>query len=316
MRPVAPHFFASDEFLQTVADVYFPGARPETVECEGFHTRTLIHRGKPVTGFWWFPFPHHRLDAEPAARRVPRLEHAVLSCERLSGAILPEDGEIAPLVRWDGFASWGEYLAFARSRGARTTSLARDEARLTRSIGKVQFVAEDTDPELLPLTLGWKAAHYTRTGMHRLATAQDREMYRQMSERGLLRASSLRAGGRIVASALWHLRDGVFIFRLTTYDRALAGYSPGAMLTDHLLRHRYESGDREFDMLAGREGYKYQYATHARYLGTIGSEPTLDRWRRRTRMHAGRFLMRHPGMQDRARALEAHAKRVAARWGL
>ena len=313
MRRVAPHFFASDEFLQTVADVYFPGARPEAVECEGFHTRTLVHRGRPVTGFWWFSFPHPRTDPAQDARRVSRLEHAVVASETLPGPNPPDGEEVAPFIRWDGYASWDDYLAFAHSRGARRSSVRREERQLTAALGPVRFVPEDTDPAALRLALDWKAEHYARTGYRRLHIGQDREIYFELARRGLLHVSSLRAGDRTVAATFGYHSGRTSIMRLMAYDRSLAMYSPGAVHLHHLLRHRFESGDVELDFLSGREPFKYTYATHVRLLGSIGSEARADRFRRRARMRAGRLLAEHPALQRRARMVEAMLGRAVTR---
>ena len=145
---MAPHFYASDEFLQVVADVYFPGARPENVQCSGFHTRTLVRRGTAVTGF---------------------------------------------------------------------------------------------------------------------------------------------------------------------YNRALATYSPGAILRARLLRHRFESGDSEFDFLVGREPHKFHHATHVRLLDDIGHEPRLSSLRREARRQVGRRLAAHPAAQKVLRATESAATGVVAK---
>lgn len=308
------HFLSSDAFLRTVADVYFPGARPEHVRCGDFETKALIHRGRPVSGFFWFSVPHFPVPHYGRARRVPYLQRALLRTEQIAG-IPPPDGliEVAPFISWREFATWADFVAFARARGARTGSLERDEERLTRAFGEVRFLPDDPDQEALRLALVWKAEHYARTGFPRLHTVQDRQIYHELRRRGLMGVSSLRAGDRKVAAALWHLHEGTFIFRLTAYDRTLATYSPGAIHFHHLLRHRFEAGDKEFDMLVGREAFKYHYATHARFLGRLGTEPRLDRWRRRARMRAGLIVARYPGLQVRVRRVEAAANRAIAR---
>jgi hypothetical protein len=309
------HFLASDAFLGTVADVYFPGARPELVRCGDFQTRVLIHRGRAVTGFHWFPFSHYPSEAEGPVRPVPYLRRAVLRTALLSDGVpvSASEIEVSPFIRWAEFESWQAFLAFARSRGARTSSLERSRRRLARDFGVLSFVAEDEDPRALELALRWKAEQHARTGERRLHARQDREIHSELARRGLMFASTLRAGQRVAAVVLWHLHERRCIGRLIAHDAALARHSPGAILLQRLLQHRFEAGDEEFDMLIGREPFKYHYATHARFLGPLGTEPRRDRWRRRARMRAGVFLARYPGIQVRARMVEASANRLIAR---
>jgi CelD/BcsL family acetyltransferase involved in cellulose biosynthesis len=131
--------------------------------------------------------------------------------------------------------------------------------------------------------------------------------------RQLLSVSTLRAGNQLVAVNVVHRWGRQTIDRVTTYEPRFRKYSPGAIHFRYLLRHSFESGDEEFDFLWGEEPYKYRYATHVRWLGDVGREPRVDRWRRRARMRAGRALRRYPGVYGPVQKAELAARRALGR---
>jgi CelD/BcsL family acetyltransferase involved in cellulose biosynthesis len=308
------HFYASEAFLRALADGHFPGAKPTVVTCEGFTTRTLVHGGRPVTGFWHYPYYHPRIeDTGAAPLRVPGLQRAEI-------AVTPMDGDPvagaqrAMFIDWRGFSSWAEYERHAAARGMRTTSLDRDQGYLERDIGKVRFVWDDPDPATFEAVIQLKRADYARrNGIDRLNTRQNLEFHRMLVRRGLMTVSSLRAGDRVVAAQFAHVWGRRTVYWITTYDYALRRYSPGALQMRYFLRHRFEAGDEELDFLWGEEPYKFRYATHARWLGAVGSEPRFDRLRRRARMRAGRVLRRYPAVYSPVQRLERAVRASAGR---
>ena len=306
------HFFASDAFLEALARAYFPHARPEFVDCDGFVTRTLVHRGRPVTDFWQHPYSHPRL-AEPggAPRKVPFLQKAELAITRPSALPPSEGAQRAAFIDFREFECWAEYERFGAAQGMRTASVDRDERYLARDFGPVRFVSDDRHPETFDTIVRWKIADFARrNGVDRLTSKRSQAFHRQLQRSGLMTVSSLWAGERLVAGQFSHTWGHRTIYGLTTYDYALRKYSPGAIQMRHFLRQRFEAGDREVDFLWGEEPYKYRYATHVRWLGEVGREPRGDRWKRRSRMRAGRVLRRFPAAQEAARTMERAASRV------
>lgn len=122
-----------------------------------------------------------------------------------------------------------------------------------------------------------------------------------MRRRGLLRASTLRAGDRLLAIWLGAAYAGrwsgwVFAFNL---DPALRKFSLGRQLLYPMLESSYRAGHREFDFSIGMERYKLDFATHVRPVALLGMAPAHERL-----AAAGRRLLRHyPQWADRLRAV-------------
>lgn len=312
------HFFSSDAFLGVVADVHFPGARPRVVACEDVVARVLVHRGKPISFFWNYPFYIPQISAAniPAVEmRVPYLKNVVRQVAPASSQV---PGGMAPafFIRWEDFRTWEEYEQFATTNlGMRSTSRVRDEARLARKFGPIRFVPDDQDPAAFQKALEWKGKQYQQSSPNfRYYIENNTPLYQAMRDRGLLMISSLRAGDRIVAVQFSNHWGRAFLYRLTAYDAEFRAYSPGVIHLHYLLKYSYEAGDNEFDFNFGRERYKYHYATHARWLSQVGTVPRTQEWTRLARMYAGRTAGRYPAFYRCLRATEAASSRI--RWRL
>lgn len=287
-------FFASDEFLTTIAEMRSPGARPTVVECEGLHFRTLVRNGRALRPPW--PMGYYLSPLElPAELRVPFVFQAVRDLTA-AGIPRPPDRSPATLVRWEGFETFAAYQRFrAESLHGRVSSLARDRRYLARDHGELSFLTEEGSPLLLEQIIALKVKQLKRRfGRHYLAQESDRDLYREFFRRGLLRAAALHAGGRLVAGGLYLRWHGTCIFRTTVYDPGFAKYSPGMLLLEDLLRFSFESGDREFDLLLGNQPYKWRFATHVRWLGNLGKEPLRDRLALQARIRLGPLLSPRP----------------------
>ena len=292
--------FSSDAFLDVLRDVYFPRARKAVVACEGVRVRTLVSgKTTAVSGFWQFPFYLEPLPAGKGGEALPAPYLAdVVVALTAAGEPGPPGTVPAPFVRWDGFESWDQFIASrVTPPGAGSPGSAlRDARRLERDHGPLDFQASDPDPSAPATIMRWKSEQYRRSGaIDRFANPQLGAFYEEMQARGLLQASTLRAGGTLVAGHLGNHLQGRMLYRLPSYDPSYGRYSPGHVLLLRLLRESFESGDREFDFLGGGEPYKYTYATHVRWLKTLGSEPWLTRTRRVARQKAGRALRGRKG---------------------
>jgi hypothetical protein len=304
-------FFSSDEFLQVLADVYFSGAEPALVTCEGQVFRALVDRHGEVPRFWQFPFYVEPLtDLPPGAtpRTVPMVERAVVG-EQAAGSVGAESGQSAPFIRWSGFADWqafGAHVA-APGRNGRWHSMERHEKRLRRDHGPIEFRTEDDDPGALESSLRWKALFYQRHGLvDRFVDPRATTFFHELSRRGLARVSTLRANGVVVAGAVTHRWNRSVHSRLIAHDTALDWYSPGSVLVFKLLRESYDAGDEQYDFLIGRHAYKLGYATHERALGTVGHLPVRQRVMQRLRDVAGPRL----ALRRERRAKELAASRA------
>jgi hypothetical protein len=287
-------FFATDEFLTTLAETRSPGARPTVVECEGLRFRTLVRNGRALRPPWPMGYYLSPLDL-PAEVHVPFVFHAVRDLTP-AGIPRPPDRSPAAFVRWEGFESFEAYQRFRKTTlHGRASSLARDRRYLERDHGKLSFVTDDSSALLLEQIIALKAEQLERRfGRHYLAHQNNRDLYREFFRRGLLRAAALHADGRLVAGGLYLRWHGTCIFRTTVYDPQFAKYSPGMLLIEDLLRFSFESGDREFDLLLGNQPYKWHFATHVRWLGNLGNEPLRDRLALQARIRLGPLLSPRP----------------------
>ena len=96
---------------------------------------------------------------------------------------------------------------------------------------------------------------------------------------------------------------------LPAHDPRHASLGPGRILLKWLMAESRARGHREFDFLIGGEEYKWQFATHARVVGPIGTPPLALRARQLARTTVRSALQRSPpvwrwlqGMRRRLRA--------------
>jgi CelD/BcsL family acetyltransferase involved in cellulose biosynthesis len=292
--------WSDDPFLDALRDVYFPGAWKAVVECEGVRVRTLL-RGKDNAVSSFYPFPVYLEPLHSAGLGstvlVPYLADVVIRVTE-AGEIGPPGATPSPFIDWSGFTSFEQYLA-NRERLPGLVSpatIARRAQKLRMEFGEFELRLTDDDPAAFDTLLAWKNSQYLRTAGHsRLAIRENVDFYRELRRRGIFTASSLRAGGRLIGGTISYVSGGRRLFRVSVYDNRLSRYSAGSIMLMETLRACFESGEREFDFLAGGERYKYTWATHVRWLGEVGREPTNLRLRRQARAKLGGALSRRRG---------------------
>lgn len=91
-------------------------------------------------------------------------------------------------------------------------------------------------------------------------------------------------------------------------DPALARYSPGLVLTEHLVTRALESGYRRYDFLVGGERYKYLWATdermvYTRLLASPSAIPTVQTALLHTGLRFRQTLRQTPFLRTWAQAL-------------
>jgi CelD/BcsL family acetyltransferase involved in cellulose biosynthesis len=318
------NFFSSDEYLDALARVWFPGRRCEVglyaVEGRLFRLLGVEGLGPVVTdgprphsyNFLDFFDPLGSAERSTSVRPVRWLPRAALRVDDLTGSPHPpaSDGEPAPYVDWSRFPGWSAFEAHVAARRATLRADSRRKRRrLEERFGPLRFRWDDRRPAVLDTALAWKSAQYARTGVRDgTAIPQNVAMLRELSRSGLLIASSLIAGERLIAVHLgvhWRRR---FFSWVPAYDREVLVLSPGRLLLEHLLVESHARDDAEFDFLLGDEPYKYYYATHHRLVGPLGTPPLAVTVRKAMRSSVKRALGRYPALLEKARALEH-------RWG-
>jgi hypothetical protein len=88
---------------------------------------------------------------------------------------------------------------------------------------------------------------------------------RRLSDSGWLRLAVLYIAERPVAAQFWFVAHGrASIFKLA-YDQEWKQYSPGSILTSHLMRHAIDADAvTEIDFLTGNDAYKQDWMTERR----------------------------------------------------
>src|SRR5262249_23681919 len=146
---------------------------------------------------------------------------------------------------------------------------------------------------VFPLAFEWKSAQLRETGVNDyLADPLNVEYLTRARESGMLSASTLRAGGRLLSAWLGFMHDRVWSGWGFTYDHdpALKKYCLGHQLVRSMLEESHRLGHKQFDFSIGGEEYKWVYATHARLLGPSGKVPLKTRVVAAAKQHAKRAL--------------------------
>ena len=297
------NFFASQEYLQVLADVYFPGkpARVADVRIGGQVLRLLILGDRQVVTEMPFLDYHQPLRADEIGRAERRRAYAPWVAREVVGLKdrhpLPEGLGTAPYIDWSLFSSYDDYLASLRARhNDRFRELRRLRRRLAEHFGPLEFLADDTRPDVLERALDWKGRQFRETGQGDVfAYPENFRFFEELRRRDLLVASTLRGAGRLLAVSLGFIHQGVWSGWIMTYDHApeLKAYSVGNQLLQEMLAHSFAARHREFDFSIGDQDFKWLYATHARVLGPLGPRP----WRL-PRLPPARAVVR--GALDRA----------------
>ena len=163
------------------------------------------------------------------------------------------------------------FEAVRQANPKRFKNYRRLEHRLERDIGEIAFTGPDTSRDAFELLLAWKREQLHRTGLHDFlaggwtrALMQDLFGRRDGEFRGVL--LTVRAGGRLVAGHFGVRQNGVFHPWIAAADPALSAYSPGHLLLRYAILAMPELGLTRYDLSAGHDHYKAQYANARRQI--------------------------------------------------
>lgn len=241
--------------------------------------RLLVIDDVPVTRLQFLDF-HQPLAPDEVQGPVRKGRYArnvvrdVMPCADWLAGSHPER-ELAPFIDWTQFASFD---AFKDDLLTRHRGFIRDRERRGRSLaaqfGALSFTRDDRADDVMPLARIWKSAQLQATGhFDYFALPQTTEFLDALRERGLLVASTLRAGGRLVSLWIGFIHEGSWSGWIFAYDPAFKKFSAGHQLLNAMLEESFALGHREFDFSEGGEDYKMIYATHGRVLGEVGTPP-------------------------------------------
>lgn len=307
------NFYASREYLEVVADVYFKGRRThvEDVAIDGSVLRLLVVDERPITSHLFLDYHEPLRGSEMGSH--PRgggyaeaVVRDVIDIDAWSPAAFP-GLDIAPYVEWSRFPTYADYLAFVlgREKGL-VRERERRRRRLTEKHGALAFAMDDDRDDVSPFAREWKGRQLRETGYpDYFADERTIEYLARLREKGLLTTSTLRAEGRLLSVWVGFVYDGVWSGWVFTYDPEFRKYSVGHQLVCAMLECSHALGHRQFDFSVGAEDYKMMYATHGRVLGPLGRPPLAQRV---LRFGKGLARERLPRVFEAARSLKVAAR--------
>lgn len=277
------NIFSTDAYLDALAEVHFPRRRTaiEHVRVGGEVFRVLSADGEPILSA---PFMDFLSPLRPTstleARSIGYLPRGVLSTRAVTErpATFAEGALPSPYLDLSLYASVEEIRA---RMGKRNGDSRRSRKKLERDIGALTFTYDDPRASTFDACIAWKSAQYRQTGLTDMfAAAANVSMFHALRARGAVVVSSLAAGDALLAVHIGGLADERLYWWVPAYDPAHAKFSPGRLLLEDLVEESHRRRLREFDFLIGDEAYKWQYATHNRMVGPLGSLPLALRLQR------------------------------------
>jgi CelD/BcsL family acetyltransferase involved in cellulose biosynthesis len=181
--------------------------------------------------------------------RVNPLVHASMARHTPSGHVMTLAG------------SWSHY---ASNKLPRRQDSRRKRRKLEGS-GRLAFVVAADPPtreRILAAMIRQKTARYIETrGWDGFDRPGYRDYFRQMTKRlgDAVHLSALELDGEPIA-AHWGLVSGARFYSLMpSFDADWNRFSPGRLLTEHLIQWSYEHGFTDFDFGVGDESYKLEF---------------------------------------------------------
>lgn len=296
------NIFTTPVFLETAGELYFPSRRRSIEVCrlEGRRLPLLVLDGHEIVGAMnFYDFPQPLDDARgPIDREILWLPRTVIETTTVAERVveLPRGKQHAPFIAWNTLPSWDAFEADWKARGAvKPNDSARQRRRIERELGPLQFQLDDPRPEVFDACITWKSAQYRASGyVDMFANPTNIALFRRLRERGALLVSSLSAGSTLMAVHFGATSDRRLGSWIPAYDASLQKYSPGRLLLEDMLKASHARGDLEFDFLIGNEAYKFQFATHSRVIGEVGTPPLQHLVKSKARLKVKAFLEDNP----------------------
>ena len=292
--PDSGNVFASLPFLASLAAARFPG-RPTSVgvhRIAGRDFRLLSVSGGPVTSVPWLDFHEPLAPSDAGSGTVRPLKYLPRAALR---TMTVDEWRAARLVAAPGLPSPFIDWTTSPTPVVESQQTRRRWRQLARELPDATFTYQDDDPAAMARCIEWKRAQYRATGVgDALSDPANRRLFGELRERGLLVTSTLRGGGALLAVHVGMEWAGRLYWWIPSYDPAYAAVSPGRVLLERLLAESAARGHREFDFLLGDEGYKWQFATHTRVIGPLGTAPSGVRAARLAKATIRSALRRSP----------------------
>lgn len=301
--------FTTDAFLETAGELFFPRRSRQVEICrlEGRRIPLLVLDGREVVGRMpFYDFPQPLNDSKgPVDREIGWLPRTVVRTTRIEDRT-PETQEQqpSPYIDWKKHPSWAAFEAEWKPKSLHSDS-PRMRRRLEKELGPLRFSFDDTRPEAFDACVAWKSAQYRATGLTDMfADRRHVELFRRLRAHGVVVVNSLSAGETLVATHFASSHDRRLGWWIPAYDVRWSKFSPGRLMLEELLKASFARGDVEFDFLIGDEAYKFQYATHNRVIGPVGTPPLRLLLMNKARKQAKALLERNPRALELARNLQ------------
>lgn len=305
------NIFTTDAFLETAGAIYFPSRarRIEVCRIESRRLRLLVLDGHEIVSRMnFYDFPQPLNDAHgPVDREISWFPRTVLRTTRVEDRTPEGEGQQpSPYIDWKKHSTWEAFEAEWKTRAiSKSNDSPRQRRRLEKDLGPLRFELNDQRPEVFDACIKWKSGQYQATGLQDMfADPRNVELFRKLKERGVVLVSSLSAGNTLLAVHLGSSNDGRFGWWIPSYDPQWNKFSPGRLLLEDVLKASHARGDIEFDFLIGNEAYKFQYATHNRVIGAVGTPPLRDLIVAKARKKAKAILEQNPKAMEFARKIQ------------
>jgi hypothetical protein len=312
------NFYSGDAFLDTLAETAFPGRSCAVglFSNQGQVFRLLTVDGRPISHWPFLDLvePVSELPTQTAPVEIRPLEwipwglRGVIPAEQWRGQRWPHC-QPCPFIDWSAYPDWESF----EPRMPRRNNRARWHRNTEREFGPLRFVEDERDPAVLAACIAWKSRQYRVTGhTDQFAKRSNVALFEGLHRRGALVVSAAYAGSKLVSAHAGFRYEGRFGYWIPAHDPELGGrYGTGSLLLLWLLEQSYRRGDREFDFLIGDEDYKYEYATHVRIAGPLGTPPFAVRARRGIKFLLDALPWVGTPLRRMRRALRSAAERPA-----
>ena len=311
------NFYSDDAFLRTLAEAAFPGRACDVglFSNHGQVFRLLTVDGRPISHYPFLDLlePLSEPHAQEGRNQVRPLEWIPWALRAVIPAVgwkeqpwpdcLP-----CPFIEWNIYPDWESFERTLPRRNNRARSRRNTEG----DFGPLRFVEDERDPAVLEACMAWKSQQYRATGhLDQFAKPSHVALFEGLHRRGALLVSAAYAGSRLISVHAGFRHQGRFGYWIPARDPELeARHGAGSLLLLWLLEQSYRRGDREFDFLIGDEDYKFEYATHVRIAGPLGTPP----WPVRARRGVKFLLDAVPWLGTPLRRIRGRLRNAAAPW--
>lgn len=288
------NFFSSNAFLESAQIAFYQGENTNicSVNLENRTFRTLCDEN--LTPLSRIPFLDYMVPVtfQSDATQVRFLNPVgrdIVKIGATQSNLNEIDGAIAPLVEWGEFRSFNLYTTSCRGRAFKNS---KNKLRKLQSYSDVKILHNIQDKFFIEKCMEWKGQQYRNTGFLDLTKGGMPILFNKLHKKRMLLISALILGEQPIAIHLGVQYKKQFYYWIPAYDPNFAKYSPGTLLLEDLLRFSFESNDHVFDFMEGNEPYKLEYATHVRFIGTLGNAPVFNKWINMFRSGTANWLKR------------------------